>query len=910
MRTNRFDASLKVLNIILICFFIMAPLLISCGGGGGGGGGGTTNSPGDTEDGADLSGLSLDRGGSAQVTSNDDEVDGASIYVPPNAVGQDADLSISTTEVMPSGSPAGLTPVGKIFEFAPTGLLFEDGNEAVITLPIPPGDLHDNLYIGRWNAADSEWENLGGDIDGDFISADVDHLSLYGVFYSGKSLVRIVNDMDSADDPADSGIGLKFISGPVPSRSNMGNDPFTAYRPISFNETNLAIDDEFFIHLLPGQYKFQVSYPSPSLVTNELTLIIPEIDEGSDDGFIDQTISITSYNATSTDTTTDDSIDFSGRVIVLGADPPTIECTAIAPAGVSVVSSDPSDGTLPSQQIVVGPIKREQLFGAADGLELIGTATDPEGSDIDYYWTRSRGTLPDYDSGASGESVELRFPTSRAGTYHYYLTAYDDGGQFAECHWTVIVQANAKPTMDVIVDDAVVDYGRLGSDGMDGEGFAGKDRYDLAAPPDGVSWCNYVDTDNDGLGDRTHLKRLAIEPASENPDHIYRPTQYPDGMTCAFAIVGDTDGDPLTTRFRKPTVGDFYNALTGEKLSTPAQLEAYSELLTANTASFPVPPILAPLAPDGLFALPIIWEAEDNAVSTLSSIATHDCRHFPPMMDGRGACVDIPGTFPDGGVINIVATTTDGFSREQIGFGPVGYGEDDIVRLSEDSGDGDGDGDGGSGENNAPTCSSASITTNQDESVTVDFSGSDVDGDTLTYQITGHPANGVLSGDTYTPDNGYTGNDSITFVMNDGSSDSAPCTVSITISEVVEERKWYVFKLSGVGYHKTYGAASKVTGHEYQALWLLPSEVDGIVGTDFDNTTACERGPWPGPVLAPAIWESRSMEKTIGPLDSYDGVEPYRCPVPNWVYNNPICNQWVFESDYDFYNDIDRLCGN
>jgi hypothetical protein len=125
------------------------------------------------------------------------------------------------------------------------------------------------------------------------------------------------------------------------------------------------------------------------------------------------------------------------------------------------------------------------------------------------------------------------------------------------------------------------------------------------------------------------------------------------------------------------------------------------------------------------------------------------------------------------------------------------------------------------------------------------------------------------------------------------------------------ERQWYVFKLSGVGYHKTFGVeAAKVTGYEYQALWLLPSEVDGIVGTNFDNTTACENGPWAGPVLAPAIWESGSMVKTAGPLDSFDDLEPYRCPVPNWVYNNPICDQWAFEYSEDFYNDINSLCGN
>lgn len=136
-----------------------------------------------------------------------------------------------------------------------------------------------------------------------------------------------------------------------------------------------------------------------------------------------------------------------------------------------------------------------------------------------------------------------------------------------------------------------------------------------------------------------------------------------------------------------------------------------------------------------------------------------------------------------------------------------------------------------------------------------------------------------------------------------------PGNESVCAVQGPEEGKWYVLKLSGVGYHKTYGEAAKVTGYEYQALWLLPSEVDAIVGTDIDNATACESGPWPGPVLAPSIWESRSMEKEAGPLDSYDDVAPYRCPVPNWVYSNPICNQWVFDYDYAYYDDINSLCG-
>jgi hypothetical protein len=47
------------------------------------------------------------------------------------------------------------------------------------------------------------------------------------------------------------------------------------------------------------------------------------------------------------------------------------------------------------------------------------------------------------------------------------------------------------------------------------------------------------------------------------------------------------------------------------------------------------------------------------------------------------------------------------------------------------------------------------------------------------------PAHGTLSGNatnlTYTPNNGYTGTDSFTFVASDGTVDSAPATISITV---------------------------------------------------------------------------------------------------------------------------------
>jgi hypothetical protein len=194
------------------------------------------------------------------------------------------------------------------------------------------------------------------------------------------------------------------------------------------------------------------------------------------------------------------------------------------------------------------------------------------------------------------------------------------------------------------------------------------------------------------------------------------------------------------------------------------------------------------------------------------------------------------------------------------------------------------------------------------QSVVVPISAFDPDGDTLTFTIVSGPTSGFvdLDGTTYTPDGSFSGVDSFTFVANDGTADSDVCTVEITINEV---RKSHVFKLSGVGYNKRWGGgAEKGTGYEYFHLWILPSEADGIVGTDIDNTGPCEAGPWAGPVLTPSIWETREVI-LMGVFDTWEEMEPYRCDVPSWAGDRMLCNQWDIDSDPRYWDDINRICG-
>ena len=88
--------------------------------------------------------------------------------------------------------------------------------------------------------------------------------------------------------------------------------------------------------------------------------------------------------------------------------------------------------------------------------------------------------------------------------------------------------------------------------------------------------------------------------------------------------------------------------------------------------------------------------------------------------------------------------------------------------------------------NDAPVAGAQSISTVEDTTKAITLTGSDVDGNALTYAIVAAPAHGVLSGSapnvTYTPAANYSGSDSFTFKANDGLVDSAVATVSITVT--------------------------------------------------------------------------------------------------------------------------------
>jgi alpha-tubulin suppressor-like RCC1 family protein len=88
--------------------------------------------------------------------------------------------------------------------------------------------------------------------------------------------------------------------------------------------------------------------------------------------------------------------------------------------------------------------------------------------------------------------------------------------------------------------------------------------------------------------------------------------------------------------------------------------------------------------------------------------------------------------------------------------------------------------------NAAPTAKDLEVKAGFEAATPVTLSGTDNDGDHLTYAVEARPEHGTLSGDvpalTYTPDDGYSGGDTFTYRVNDGTKDSATATVGLTVN--------------------------------------------------------------------------------------------------------------------------------
>lgn len=87
-----------------------------------------------------------------------------------------------------------------------------------------------------------------------------------------------------------------------------------------------------------------------------------------------------------------------------------------------------------------------------------------------------------------------------------------------------------------------------------------------------------------------------------------------------------------------------------------------------------------------------------------------------------------------------------------------------------------------------PIADNQSVSVDEDSAVTITLTGSDPDGDALTFTVVDGPGRGSLSGSapdlSYTPSPNFSGADSFRFVVSDGSNQSAVARVSISVNPI------------------------------------------------------------------------------------------------------------------------------
>ena len=131
--------------------------------------------------------------------------------------------------------------------------------------------------------------------------------------------------------------------------------------------------------------------------------------------------------------------------------------------------------------------------------------------------------------------------------------------------------------------------------------------------------------------------------------------------------------------------------------------------------------------------------------------------------------------------------------------------------------------------NSPPTANGQSFTMNENTARTITLSGSDSDGQQVRFFIASQPAHGILSvvnqnTVTYMPYDYYDGPDRFTFVTSDGTLDSTPATINISVANTAT---------------KTTSHAVIITvdtrGHTVSGYWTALSQNGVQINADFSH---------------------------------------------------------------------------
>ena len=295
---------------------------------------------------------------------------------------------------------------------------------------------------------------------------------------------------------------------------------------------------------------------------------------------------------------------------------------------------------------------------------------------------------------------------------------------------------------------------------------------------------DYQSRSNGGDG---WLRYMRFRP-SENRIYVYTysPTlnggagQFETDANSQFVLDYNMQGTPFTTIAANTGVASGSNSTaTWANLASGADYEWYATVSDGQvTTTSPV------------------WRFTTGTPDSAPSVTNPG-----PQTSAEGASVSlqIQATDPDGGTLSYSASGLPAGLSINPGTGlisgTVEFGAAPTNNATVTASDGTLTGSASftwtvTTSNRAPAATAQSVTTAEDTATAITLAGSDPDNDALTFAIASQPAHGTLTGTapnlTYTPAANYNGADSFTFLVSDGAAQSAPATVSVTITAAAD----------------------------------------------------------------------------------------------------------------------------
>jgi VCBS repeat-containing protein len=432
--------------------------------------------------------------------------------------------------------------------------------------------------------------------------------------------------------------------------------------------------------------------------------------------------------------------------------------------------------------------------------------TDPDASD-----SHSFAILTQPTSGSAavvGNQLVYTPAADFNGSDSFTYSATDQGGLSVDGTASVTVTpVNDVPVADAgsgtTAEDTVLNGTLSGSD-VDGDAItyslsvdaahgsvaittAGSYTYTPAADYNGADSFSFVV--NDGSVDSAAASiSLTVTPVNDAPEISGTPATsvVQDNAYSFTPTASDVDGDTLTFAINV-VLPDWlsFDAATGELSGTPANgdvgvagiiISVSDGLLSASLPAFDLN----------------VVDSNDAPTATSATIVTNE--------DTVSAGVTPDVTDPDVGDSHsfaILTQPTNGSAAvvgNQLVYTPAAdfNGSDSFTYSATDQGGLSVDGTASvtvTPVNDVPVADAGSGTTAEDTVLNGTLSGSDVDGDAITYSLSVDAAHGSVAittagSYTYTPAADYNGADSFSFVVNDGSVDSAAASISLTVTPV------------------------------------------------------------------------------------------------------------------------------